>query len=155
MKPQDFFAAIAPAAHASAAKTKIPASFTCAQAALESAWGERAPGFNLFGIKAGTSWKGAVTMVHTHEVVNGKRIAVLAPFRAYPDWLGSIEDHAALLTVNTRYQPAFGHVDGPSFARAIADAGYATDPDYAQKLVSIIEVHGLTALDAAHTGAPA
>jgi flagellum-specific peptidoglycan hydrolase FlgJ len=147
MTPKDFISAVTPAAKTSAAKTNIPASFTVAQSALESAWGSRAPGFNLFGIKADASWHGAVVAVATHESINGKSVPITANFRAYADWLGSISDHAAFLKCNPRYQPAFAHTDGVGFARAIAAAGYATDPLYGQKLVSIIAAHDLAALD--------
>lgn len=147
MQPSDFISAITPAALECAARYKVPASVTIAQAALESGWGANAPGFNLFGIKADASWTGPVTSFLTHEVVNGQRIEITAAFRAYPDWLGSIDDHAAFLVANPRYKPAFEYSDGPSFASAIAAAGYATDPDYAQKLREIMQEHGLCELD--------
>lgn len=147
MTPQAFIAAIAAAAKASAVTTKIPASFTVAEAALESAWGAHCPGFNLFGIKADPSWTGPVTTQTTHEVVAGKTIEIRAKFRAYADWLGSINDHAQFLLANPRYHPAFAYTTGALFAQAVAAAGYATDPLYAQKIVSIIRAHALVALD--------
>jgi flagellar protein FlgJ len=147
--PDDFIKAVSPAAKVSAKATKIPASFTVAQGALESAWGAHAPGMNLFGIKADPSWKGPVTTQITHEVVSGKTISITAKFRAYDDWLGSITDHAQFLLTNKRYQPAFAYTTGALFAQAVAAAGYATDPLYAQKIMSIIKAHGLTALDMA------
>jgi flagellar protein FlgJ len=149
MTPDDFTKAVSPAAKASAQTTKIPASFTVAQAALESAWGAHCPGFNLFGIKADASWKGPVTSQITHEVVNGQAITITAKFRAYSDWLGSINDHAHFLLTNPRYEPAFAYTTGALFAQAIGAAGYATDPLYAQKIVSIIKAHGLSSLDLA------
>lgn len=147
MTPADFIAAISPAAKASAKTTKIPASFTVAQGALESAWGAHCPGFNLFGIKSTPDWKGPVTSQVTHEVVNGKTIEITANFRAYPDWLGSINDHAQFLLVNKRYRPAFAYTTGALFAQAVAAAGYATDPQYAAKIASIIRAHNLGMLD--------
>ncbi len=145
--PAGFVAAIAPAAQACAKRTGVPASVTVAQAALESSWGKHAPGMNLFGIKADSSWRGPVTSQVTHEVVNGETITITARFRAYSDWQGSIDDHAAFLTGNPRYRPAFAFKDGPNFARAIAKAGYATDPLYADKLIAIMSTRGLGALD--------
>lgn len=147
MSPDEFIAAISAAAKTSARATKIPASFTIAQAALESAWGAHCPGFNLFGIKATPDWRGPVTTQTTHEVVGGKTIEILARFRAYSDWLGSIEDHAEFLVTNPRYKGAFAYTSGTTFAMAIAACGYATDPQYANKLVSIIKAHNLSALD--------
>jgi len=149
MTPQQFIAAISPAAAESAKTTKIPASFTVAEGALESGWGAHAPGMNLFGIKADASWTGPVTTQSTIEVVNGKTIAIEARFRAYTDWLSSIQDHAAFLIENPRYQSAFQYVDGIGFAGAVAAAGYATDPGYAQKIAEIINAHDLAALDSA------
>ncbi|MDN7879325.1 glycoside hydrolase family 73 protein [Burkholderia aenigmatica] len=145
--PAGFIAAIAPAAQSCAKRTGVPASVTVAQAALESSWGKRAPGMNLFGIKADAAWHGPVTSQVTHEVENGQTITITANFRAYSTWQGSIDDHAAFLTGNPRYRPAFAFKDGPSFARAIAAAGYATDLEYAEKLISIMNARGLCALD--------
>lgn len=145
--PAGFIATIAPAAQACAKRSGVPASVTVAQAALESSWGKRAPGMNLFGIKADASWRGPVTSQVTHEVVNGETITITARFRAYTDWQGSIDDHAAFLTGNPRYRAAFAFKDGPNFARAIAKAGYATDPLYADKLIAIMSTRGLGALD--------
>jgi flagellar protein FlgJ len=147
MTPQDFIAAIGPAARTSMQTSKVPASFTVAEAALETGWGAHAPGFNLFGIKATPDWKGATTMLTTHEVVRGKTVEVQALFRAYPNWLASIEDHATFLLTNPRYEPAFAYTSGTTFAMAIAAAGYATDPQYASKIVSIIKSHNLSQLD--------
>jgi flagellum-specific peptidoglycan hydrolase FlgJ len=145
--PAGFVAAIGPAARTSMAKTRIPASFTVAEAALESGWGAHCPGRNLFGIKADLSWTGATTMQMTHEVIDGQTETIIAKFRAYPDWLGSIEDHARFLLDNPRYRPAFATTDGGKFATAVARAGYATDPQYAAKICAIIEAHHLAALD--------
>jgi flagellar protein FlgJ len=147
MTPAEFIAAIVPAAQACMRATRVPASVTVAQAALESAWGAHAPGHNLFGIKADTGWSGPVTLQETHEVVDGRTIEMVARFRAYPDWQGSIDDHAAFLAGNPRYKFAFADPRGPEFAEAIARAGYATDPVYAAKLKAVMTAHKLCALD--------
>ncbi|WP_414446869.1 glycoside hydrolase family 73 protein [Burkholderia sp. 22PA0099] len=150
MTPNDFVKAIGPAARELAAATKIPASFTVAQAALESGWATSDLAqkyFNLFGVKADGSWKGAVVWLPTKEYVSGKPVTIQARWRVYPDWLSSIRDRAQFLLVNKRYAGAFSSANGPDFARAVAAAGYATDPDYAKKIVSIITSYKLTALD--------
>ncbi|CAG4905959.1 glycoside hydrolase family 73 protein [Paraburkholderia saeva] len=150
MKPEDFIAAIAPAAQLSAARTRIPVSFTVAQAALESSWGASRSaqiGFNLFGIKADASWKGPTFTLPTTEYVAGKRVTVQARWRQYNSWFASIEDHARFLLENPRYKPAFACADGPSFAQAVQEAGYATDPQYAMKLVAIITGRKLNQFD--------
>lgn len=148
--PQDFIRAIADPAQQSAKKSKIPASFTVAEAALESAWGGSLlaqAGHNLFGVKADKSWHGETLTMNTREYLKGKWVMVPALWRKYPDWLGSITDHAAFLMTNPRYRPAFEWTRGEDFAYAVAKSGYATDPAYATKIVSIIRRHSLDTLD--------
>jgi len=153
MTPTAFIAAISQAARNAAARFKVPASVTVAQAALESGWGAHAPGYNLFGIKADPAWKGATTLQTTHEWNGHQMVEIKAAFRAYPDWQGSIDDHALFLASNPRYMGAFAFTDGAKFATAIAQRGYATDPQYAAKLQSIMAAHGLYALDEPLAGA--
>ncbi|KWO62542.1 glycoside hydrolase family 73 protein [Burkholderia territorii] len=149
MTPQAFIAAIAPAAKVCARNTRVPASVTVAQAALESGWGGHAPGMNLFGIKADPGWHGPFATLLTHEVVNGKTVQVTSRFRAYSTWLGSIEDHANFLVRNPRYKPAFAFTSGPEFASAVARCGYSTSPTYAAMVIAIMKAHNLTLLDVA------
>ena len=152
MTPADFIAAIAPAAQASMLATGIPASFTVAEGALESGWGASQltlQAKNLFGVKADASWHGAVLEMQTREYLRGQWVMVPARWRKYDDWDGCIGDHAAFLRSNQRYSTCFQHHDGPGFAAAVAAAGYATDPHYAQLITALITQHGLGALDAA------
>lgn len=125
----------------------VPASVSMAQAILESSWGKACPGNNLFGIKADPSWHGDKMLVDTHEVHQGRRIPVKAYFRSYPTLSDSIKDHADFLAKNKRYKPAFECGTGCEFAKAIAVAGYATDPSYADLLVSIINSNDLEQYD--------
>jgi flagellum-specific peptidoglycan hydrolase FlgJ len=151
MTPQDFIAAIAPAAQTSAATTKIPASFVIAEGALESGWGASQlaqQGMNLFGVKADASWHGDILTMNTREFLNGAWVMVPAKWRKYPDWLSCIQDHAAFLLDNARYKPCFACTDVPDFVAALAKAGYATDPDYAAKIMAVIHSHNLTQFDA-------
>ena len=150
MTPNDFIAEIAPAARELAAITNIPASFTVAQAALESGWAKSLLAqryFNLGGVKADSSWHGPTVALPTTEYANGKPVTVQAVWRVYDSWLASIQDRARFLLTNPRYQPAFAYTTGPLFAQAVAAAGYATDPEYASKLIAIIRQHGLSSLD--------
>src|SRR5882762_6003626 len=78
-----------------------------AQAALESAWGASAIGFNLFGIKAGSSWKGKKKLVTTQEVINGERVTIDDWFRDYDSYADSIKDHFQFLKDNSRYSNIF------------------------------------------------
>ncbi len=111
-----------------------------AQAALESGWGQAAAGNNYFGIKAGSGWRGAALENQTQEFVNGAAVAVAAPFRAYRDVDASVTDYIRLLGNDPRYAAVRGTgSDTAAFTRAIQDAGYATDPDYAAKLRAVVQ----------------
>ena len=147
MLPKDFIAKLSGPAQDLEKTSKIPASVTIAQAALESAWGASAPGFNLFGIKADRSWNGAVLYLNTHEVIKGVSTPVTAQFRAYKTWLGSIEDHAQFLLKNPRYKPCFATTNALDFCKQLQACGYSTSPTYAATLIEIINQHNLLALD--------
>jgi len=147
MKPQEFIDQIATAAQECHREFAIPASFTIAQAALESSWGNRAQGCNLFGVKADKSWKGPVTMVNTHEYVSGQKIAAIDQFRLYADWAECLADRAAFFRKNSRYAACFNETTGEGWACAVAAAGYATDPDYANKLIAVIRGRNLGRFD--------
>lgn len=130
---------------------RIPASLTGAQAALESGWGTsslaRAPYNNQFGIKASADWTGRVVKMPTKEYLNGAWVAVNADFRAYDDINDSVADHAKFFTSTewrkTNYAAVIGETDYKKACYAVKAAGYATDPDYASKLINIIEKYKL------------
>jgi len=150
MKPADFLDLLLPAALECQRITKIPASFTLAQAALESAWGASKlaqQGRNLFGVKADKSWKGETLDMLTTEVVRGKPIKVVAKWRVYPTWSACILDRAKFFRDNLRYGKCWKETTGEGWARAVQAAGYATDPDYADKLVRTMESRNLTRFD--------
>ena len=138
------------AARAAQAQTGIPADFMVSQAALETGWGRKeirhsdgSPAFNLFGIKAGGSWKGAVAEVTTTEYINGKAQKVVAKFRAYGSYAESFADYARLMKDSPRYAQIVAKAqDAPlsasGFAHGLQRAGYATDPAYADKLTRVI-----------------
>ena len=138
MPPSAFIAMLLPAAQALQRAHGIPTSLTLAQAALETGWGEHAPGNNLFGIKADKAWKGNSVDVTTHEVIGGKRVKMVCQFRAYPTLSYSIADRADFFLKNKRYAGCFKQKGGEAWAHAVADAGYATDPNYAKSLIAIM-----------------
>jgi len=147
MTPTDFIAAMLPGAQACQQATGVPVGVTIAQAACESAWGSKAPGNNLFGIKADSSWAGPTVSFLTHEDLNGRWVEITAAFRAYPDFAASLVDHGEFLKNNPRYADCFAHTDSLSFAHAVAMAGYATAPNYADTLCAIISAHDLEQYD--------
>ena len=134
------------AARAAEAASGIPAAFMIAQAAHETGWGKRdirnadgSSSNNLFGIKAGPSWKGAVAEVTTTEYVDGQPRKVTAKFRAYASAADSFADYARLMTTSPRYTGVVSNAsNAQGFAQGLQDAGYATDPAYAAKLARTI-----------------
>lgn len=142
---QAFLDQIAPLAAEAGAQLGVDPAILSAQAALESGWGQRplrdASGqnsHNLFGIKAGAGWQGAVAEAATTEVENGQAVGTTARFRAYADASGSFQDLAQLLRSSPRYQAALNTgSDAQAYAQALARGGYATDPAYAAKLTGL------------------
>ena len=134
------------AAKAAEASSGIPASFMLSQAALETGWGKKdilaadgAASNNLFGIKAGASWKGPVAEVMTTEYINGAPQKLMQRFRAYASHAESFADYAKLIKDNPRYQVVVAAgSDAKAFAQGLQRAGYATDPAYADKLTRVI-----------------
>lgn len=133
--------------HSEAAKkveqaTGLPASYMIGQAGHETGWGRKeiknadgSTSFNLFGIKAGAGWTGKVAEITTTEYVNGQPQKVVAKFRAYSSYEESFKDYAKLINESPRYANARQQTSSPlAFADGLKRAGYATDPDYANKL---------------------
>ncbi len=145
-----------PYAMAASRATGIPAHFMVAQAALETGWGRHeltrsdgSPSFNLFNIKAGRDWQGPTVALDAVEYRDGGAYREPSRFRAYADYGQAFRDYARLLSGNPRYAAVLGQQDAAGFARGLQQAGYATDPMYADKLERII---GGTTLRAALYG---
>lgn len=127
---------------------KVLPSVAIAQAALESAWGTSGLTTkynNLFGIKG--SYGGNAANMATWEVYGGVTYNITANFRAYPNWETSIKDYGVFLNVNSRYKNTLGLTDYKKQIKAIHEAGYATDPQYQSKIISIIEANNLVQFD--------
>jgi flagellar protein FlgJ len=145
---EDFVRSHTQAADAAAAETGIPSSFILSQAALESGWGRKeirnadgSSSHNVFGIKATPDWKGATTEVVTTEYVNGQPRKLTQSFRAYASYEDSFRDWARMLKQSPRYAAVVERSSGGSaqaFAQGLQRAGYATDPQYADKLGRVI-----------------
>jgi hypothetical protein len=149
-----FILTAAAAARVSQRETGVPASVTIAQAILESSWGKSRlskDNNNYFGIKARDGADPSqVAWYDTWEVVDGENISVQAPFRAYQNAADSFVDHGRFFIRNSRYRPALAVKDDPQqFAAEISRAGYATDPDYAPKLIRLMDRFNLYAYDLA------
>jgi flagellar protein FlgJ len=143
---RDFVNRLWPHAAEASRSTGIPAHFMIGQAALESGWGNReirgsdgATSHNLFGIKAGRGWSGRTVDIVTTEYVNGSPQKVVDRFRAYDSYADSFRDYANLMRGNPRYAAVLeSGNDAVAFARGLQKAGYATDPQYADKLARVI-----------------
>lgn len=141
---QQFLASIQPWAEETATRLGVSPHIVAAHAALESGWGQhplRAGGAdsnNLFGLKAGAGWRGAVADATTTEYVHGTPIKKVERFRSYPDAASAFRDYAELLAGNPRFQGALqAGDDARAFAQGLARGGYATDPAYADKLSTL------------------
>ena len=156
-----FIVKVGAMAKADMAKSGICAAVTVAQAILESGWGKSELAVNannLFGMKknlSGNTWKGSawdgksVYSKQTKEVYASGPATIQADFRAYKDWQASVNDHSAYLAgakngSALRYKGLVGCTDYKKAAQIIKDGGYATSPDYVQKLCRLIEQYGLT-----------
>ncbi len=118
-----------------------------AQAALETGWGQKiikredgTSSFNLFGIKADRAWAGDATTVSTLEYKDGVMNKEAASFRSYESFQQSFDDYVEFVKNGSRYQEALGH-DGDArlYIKSLQDAGYATDPMYAEKVIDIMD----------------
>jgi flagellar protein FlgJ len=117
-----------------------------AQAALETGWGRNMPAdsagrssANLFGIKAGDSWHGASVAATTTEFDQGTPVSTQAAFRSYGGASQSVEDYVSLLRNSPRYAGALGAGSNvQAFGSGLQRGGYATDPDYVNKLVATV-----------------
>ncbi len=142
---RDFVGKMQSAAEQVAASSGVPAKLILSQAALESGWGKREikhgdgqSSHNLFGIKAGKSWTGKVVDIMTTEFEDGKMKKLSQPFRAYDSYEESFSDYAKLISESPRYEAVLSAATPHEAARRIQDAGYATDPAYAEKLIAIM-----------------
>jgi flagellar protein FlgJ len=149
---QRFIEQVMPHAQAAARELGVDPRAIVAQAALETGWGTSQPAdasgnsHNLFGIKAGSSWRGASVVSDTTEYVAGRAGNEAARFRSYEDVAQSVADYVRVLRDNPRYASALNTGgDVRAFAGALQSGGYATDPEYANKLVAIAERLGLAA----------
>lgn len=152
-KQRDFINRLAPTAQAAYKQYRVLPSVSLAQAILESNWGESMLAdqyFNLYGVKAGEQEPNVY--LETAEFVNETWITINGRFRVYDNWDQSVEEHARLLFYGVNWNPQLYHavLEASNYqqaARALQEAGYATDPDYANKLIHMIETYHLDQYD--------
>lgn len=152
--PHDFVSSIRPHAEAAARRLGVKPESLIAQAALETGWGQHvvhgangSNSHNLFNIKADQRWSGERVNVSTLEYRDGLAQMERADFRQYADYEQSFADYVDFLQANPRYQKALEVGDDPDhYVEALQDAGYATDPAYAEKIKSLLRSEPLADL---------
>lgn len=140
---------ITKAAQAAAERFHIPASISIAQWAVESGWGKHMPpgSNNPFGMKVRSGRNDPYVEVSTREVIHGKSVYVMAKFRKFASIADAFLAKGELLSTAPVYAKAFAKLpDKTAFIDAFAPI-YATDPNYAKTLKSIIASNNLTQFD--------
>jgi flagellar protein FlgJ len=145
-QPKDFVSALTADAKRVQDKIKVPFEVVIAQAALETGWGQKIiktnsgeSSNNLFNIKADSRWTGEKTHKETLEFENGAMVKKREPFRVYDSIKQSVNDYVSFLTESERYQGALEKsTNVEQFLHNLQSAGYATDPNYANKIMGTL-----------------
>jgi flagellar protein FlgJ len=144
---EEFVAELSPHAAEAAKKLGVNPTLLLAQAALETGWGRRIirgpdglSSYNLFNIKADRDWSGDRVTVTALEYQGGVARRVPSAFRAYDSYAHSLRDYVEFI----RTQPRYAHVlkvagDPRHYIQALHTAGYATDPDYPSKVLTLMQ----------------
>ncbi|MCG9691171.1 flagellar assembly peptidoglycan hydrolase FlgJ [Vibrio sp. Isolate22] len=142
--PESFVASMKPYAEKAASALGVDSSLLLAQAALETGWGSKmvknslGNSNNLFNIKADRSWKGDKVATQTLEFHGKTAVKESASFRSYSSFEDSFNDYVKFLNENPRYETALQHQgNSENFIKGIHQAGYATDPNYADKVLRV------------------
>ncbi len=148
----DFIKKLYPMAKEAAEKIGVDPEVLIAQSALETGWGKKisvhndgASSYNLFNIKADTRWDGEKLIVNTVEFVGGVPVKENASFRSYANPQQSFDDYVQFISQSSRYDRAAAAQTNEGFIRELSDAGYATDPAYADKILRIFNSKPLQA----------
>jgi flagellar protein FlgJ len=144
--PAEFVNKVMPAIRRAASSLGLNPDALLAQTALETGWGQRMPrtadgasSLNLFGIKAGDDWSGERATADTVEYTNGVATPRRTAFRAYGSIEESVGDFAKLLASSPRYREVIeSGNDAQAYVASMARSGYATDPDYGNKLNQVL-----------------
>ncbi len=155
--PEAFVRQLLPAAREVASRIGLSPVALLAQAALETGWGRNmmknsdgSNGNNLFGIKAGRRWQGNTTQADSLEFEQGQAVMRNSSFRSYRSFVQSMEDYVNLIGNDARYSKAKAVAHDPdAYFEALQQAGYATDPQYADKLKRVIRSDAFAGLRSA------
>ena len=145
--PEHFISVLYPHAEKAAKSLGTSAEVLIAQSALETGWGQKVVrrndgtmSHNLFNIKADKRWQGDKTSVNTLEFEKGIAVQQKADFRMYDNLEQSFNDFVSFISQGDRYQDARKVAAEPTqFIKALQKAGYATDPQYANKVINVMK----------------
>jgi peptidoglycan hydrolase FlgJ len=159
--PAEFVHRVLPTISRAARALGVDPKGLLAQAALETGWGQRMPrtadgslSLNIFGVKAGDEWSGARATSDSVEFSNGVATPRRSTFRAYGSIEESVADFAKLLKNSPRYRDAIAAgADPVAYVQSIGKSGYATDPEYGNKLNQILKGDTLQAALGVRTAA--
>ncbi|CAD6873296.1 flagellar assembly peptidoglycan hydrolase FlgJ [Methylomonas fluvii] len=143
----EFVNQLRPHAEQAARSLGVDPNVLLAQAALETGWGQgmvKNPqgdnSFNLFNIKADRSWQGKQAKTMTLEYAGGVAKKEMAGFRAYDSYKESFDDYVNFIKTNPRYSEALKKAGNAGhYLHELQQAGYATDPRYAEKVMTIYQ----------------
>ena len=151
----EFVSTLIEPANSAAKVLGVDAQVLLAQSALETGWGKHImkdqagrSSYNMFGIKASHGWQGETVNVQTVEYEQGVAQKRQATFRAYDSYEDSFNDYVQFLKQNPRYAETLSSVDSnEAFVKGLQKAGYATDPAYAKKIMSILGREQLSSIE--------
>ncbi|WP_019026994.1 flagellar assembly peptidoglycan hydrolase FlgJ [Colwellia piezophila] len=146
-EPKDFVSALLEPAQRVEQQLGVPFAVVIAQAALETGWGQKiikgqdgGSSNNLFNIKADSRWAGDKVTKDTLEFEQGAMVKKSAPFRMYESISDSVDDYINFLSSSDRYQDALQQPNNVEhFLQGLQKAGYATDPQYADKILGTLK----------------
>ncbi|GHB62203.1 flagellar rod assembly protein/muramidase FlgJ [Psychrosphaera saromensis] len=144
--PDEFVGSLWQFAKKAAAKIGVNPAVIIAQSALETGWGQHIikdkdgeSSFNLFNVKAHRDWDGEKAAQSTLEFEKGIAVRKTEPFRVYSNFSEAFDDFVNFLKSNSRYDEALDNTAKPEqFLQELQKAGYATDPNYADKIIGIL-----------------
>jgi peptidoglycan hydrolase FlgJ len=153
--PKAFLESLFPAVQKAAKQLGLDPKALLAQAAVETGWGKymihSGSGqntHNLFGIKADKNWQGNKAVVDSIEFEQGIAKTSKSPFRAYDNFADALQDYVNFVQQSPRYETALKNSEQPEqYFNQLQQAGYATDPDYANKIMSVLNGDLLNAFD--------
>ena len=153
-RPEDFVETLLPYAEAVGQKYGIDPKAIIAQAAVETGWGKfvihHANGestHNLFGIKANEQWQGEQAVVDTLEFNGNIPQQQKAAFRSYPSLQEAVDDYGRFIATQPRYSRAIENaLNANTYTQELQNAGYATDPNYADKIMAVYNSDRLSSL---------